>query len=32
MDDLPMTVTGKLQMFVMRDRVVTHGTTDADPA
>ena len=30
--ELPMTVTGKPQKFVMRDRVVAHGAADADPA
>ncbi len=31
-DELPMTVTGKPQKFVMRDRMVAHGAADADPA
>ena len=31
-DELPMTVTGKPQKFVMRDRMVAHAAADADPA
>ena len=31
-DELPVTVTGKPQKFVMRDRMVEHGYADADPA
>ena len=31
-DELPVTVTGKPQKFVMRDRMVAHGYTGADPA
>ena len=31
-DELPVTVTGKPQKFVMRDWMVAHGYAGADPA
>ena len=31
-DELPVTVTGKPQTFVMRDRMVENGYADAAPA